>query len=156
MVAPGNPKKIYDLKDLLRDDVHFINRPIDSGTRYLLQLMLKSHCIAESGIKGFEQSESTHAAVAAYVASGMADVGFGLETPARHFHLDFIPLANERYFLVCRPLALNSLAMKKVLDILGSDQFKREVNLLPGYDSRHAGTVTPLAMAFAEATAQQP
>jgi molybdate-binding protein len=154
MVPPGNPKKIYDLKDLTRKDVHFINRPSDSGTRFLLQLMLKTQQVYEKEINGFEQSESTHAAVAAYVASGMADVGFGLETPARHFHLDFIPLAHERYFLVCRVSAMNSLAMKKTIDILNSDVFRHEVNLLPGYDARHAGTVTPLVQAFAEVAAE--
>lgn len=151
MVAPGNPRKIYDLQDLVRDDIHFINRPADSGTRYLLQLMLNNQRVPEHRIKGFEQSESTHAAVAAYVASGLADVGFGLETPARHFRLDFIPLANERYFLVCRPPALHSMAMQNVVDILRSDAFQKEVNALPGYDARHAGTVTPLAQAFGPA-----
>ncbi|MBK7282896.1 substrate-binding domain-containing protein [Candidatus Aalborgicola defluviihabitans] len=32
MVAPGNRKKIYDLTDLTRRDVKFINRASDSGT----------------------------------------------------------------------------------------------------------------------------
>jgi molybdate transport repressor ModE-like protein len=151
MVAPGNPKKIYDLHDLLRDDVHFINRPIDSGTRHLLHLMLASERIDERGIKGFEQSESTHSAVATCVASGMADVGFGLETPARQFGLDFIPLAKERYFLVCRTATLAQPAVQALVDILRSPAFQQDVNALPGYDPRHAGTVTPLDQAFANA-----
>ena len=148
MVAPGNPKKIYDLNDLVRDDVRFINRPTDSGTRYLLQLMLANQRVPEARIKGFEQSEATHAAVATCVASGMADVGFGLETPARQCRLDFIPLANERYFLVCRQSALNTMAMKDTVDILHSSAFRQAVNALPGYDARQAGTVTPLKQAF--------
>jgi len=154
MVAPGNPKKIYDLNDLVRDDVHFINRPTDSGTRYLLQLMLRSRQLPEHGIKGFEQSESTHAAVATCVASGRADVGFGLETPARQCHLDFIPLAHERYFLVCRQATLNVAAMQNAIETLNSAAFRQLVNALPGYDARHAGTVTPLVQAFAGASAR--
>ena len=35
------------------------------------------------------------------MASGMANTGFGLETPARHFKLDFRPLAAEHYILLC-------------------------------------------------------
>ena len=150
MVSPGNPKKIYDLKDLARSDVRFVNRPADSGTRFMLQLMLKHQQVPESAINGFEQTESTHAAVAACVASGMADVGFGLETPARHFQLDFMPLAKERYFLVCKVATLQSPAMAQLVDILNSDAFRQAVNLLPGYDARHAGTVTPLAQAFVD------
>lgn len=156
MVAPGNPKKIYDLHDLLRDDVHFINRPADSGTRHLLHLMLASEQVPEHRIKGFEQSEATHSAVATCVASGMADVGFGLETPARQFGLDFIPLAKERYFLLCRSITLAQPAVQALVDILRSPAFQQAVYTLPGYDPRQAGTVTPLDQAFATYTGATP
>ena len=49
-----------------------------------------------------QQMEFTHAAVAAYVASGMADASFGVEAAARQFGLDFIRLLTEDYFFVCR------------------------------------------------------
>src|SRR3989338_3924783 len=81
MVAPGTPRKIYDLQDLTRADVKFINRPADSGTRFLLEGLLREKGLADRPIQGFEQSEATHASVAAYVASGLADAGFGLERP---------------------------------------------------------------------------
>lgn len=148
MVAPGNPKKIYDLADLTRHDLRFINRPVDSGTRFLLEGLLQEQGVAPASIQGFEQSETTHAAVAASVASGLADAGFGLERPARYFQLDFIPMANERYFLVCREAALQHPVMQAVLRILTDPAFKSSVNALPGYDSRDCGTITPLHRAF--------
>ena len=49
-----------------------------------------------------EQIEFTHAAVAAYVASGMADVSFGVEAAARQFGLDFVRILTEDYFFVCK------------------------------------------------------
>ncbi len=149
MVAPGNPKKIYDLKDLTRDDVRFINRPSDSGTRYLLEGLLNEQDIQSSHITGFEQSEATHASVAAFVASDLADAGFGLERPARYFQLDFIPMVNERYFLLCQEATLQHPVMQKTLDILADPEFKQLVNALPGYDSAQSGKVTPLREAFA-------
>ena len=148
MVAPGNPKKIYDLADLTRADVKFVNRPADSGTRFLLEGLLAEKGIAGSAIHGFEQSEATHASVAACVASGLADAGFGLERPARYFQLDFIAMVNERYFLICRRSAIQHPVMQEVLRILSDPTFKTSVNALPGYDSRDSGTVTPLAQAF--------
>lgn len=148
MVAPGNPLKIYGLADLTREDVRFVNRPADSGTRFLLEGLLQEAGIAPQRIAGFEQTEATHSAVAACVASGLADAGFGLERPARYFQLDFIPMASERYFLVCHEAALDHPVMQAVLDILRGPAFKSQVNALPGYDSRASGSVTPLAQAF--------
>lgn len=148
MVAPGNPKKIYDLNDLTREDVRFINRPADSGTRFLLEGLLCEQRIFGTDIAGFEQSEATHASVAAFVASGLADAGFGLERPARYFQLDFIPMVNERYFLVCHEATLQHPAMQRVLSILADPGFKTTVNALPGYDSTHSGQVTPMSEAF--------
>jgi molybdate transport repressor ModE-like protein len=148
IVAPGNPRKIYEFAHLLRPDVRFINRQRNSGTRFLLEGLLEAAGIDGDAINGFEQGEFTHAAVAAYVASGMADVGFGLEVPARRFKLDFIPLANERYFLMCDVASLELDVMRTVLALLRSEEFGTTVNSLAGYEAHHAGRVLPLAQAF--------
>lgn len=151
VVAAGNPRKVYEVADLARPDLRFINRQLGSGTRLLLEALLEQAGIAPSAIAGYEQGEFTHAAVAAYVASGMADVGFGLETPARQFKLDFIPLATERYFLLCRQGMLESAAMQPLLDTLRSEVFRAAVDALPGYSPGQIGRVTPLREAFATA-----
>jgi len=148
MLAAGNPKKVYDLQDLQRTDVRFINRQAGSGTRLLLEALLERQGLAPEHIPGFEQGEFTHAAVAAYVASGMADVGFGLETPARQFRLDFLPLASERYFLMCRAAALDAPGLQAILEVLRSAAFAAAVDALPGYRATDAGRVTPLRDAF--------
>ncbi len=148
MVAAGNPKKIYEVADLTRADVRFINRQASSGTRFLLEGLLKVQGIDHSRIAGFEQGEFTHAAVAAYVASGMADVGFGVETPARHFKLDFVPLANERYFLLCRTALMSTPAIATVVATLREPALIDQLNALPGYDPAIAGAVTPLREAY--------
>mgnify|MGYP000261114152 CR=1 FL=1 len=54
-------------------------------------------------------------------ASGMADAGLAVETPAKRFKLDFVPLVTERYFLLANQSDLDSPAIRAVLDILGSD-----------------------------------
>jgi len=151
MLAPGNPRKVYELADLLRPEVRFINRQAGSGTRQLLEGLLKLAGLAPNRIAGYEQGEFTHAAVAAFVASGMADVGFGLETPARQFKLDFVPLANERYFLVCKAPTLQLPIMDTVLATLRSESFAAAVNALPGYRAVDAGQMTPLRQAFPSA-----
>ena len=46
-----------------------------------------------------ERRSQKWTAVAAYIASGMADAGFGMQTAAERFGLTFISLVRERYFL---------------------------------------------------------
>ena len=141
MVARGNPKKIYDVADLVRDDVRFINRQPGAGTRYLLDLMLRQRGIDPARIRGYEQCEFTHAAVAAFVASGMADAGLGVEVPAREFKLEFIPCHQERYFLLCKAAALDAADVQRMLEALRSASFRAAVDALPGYAADESGTV---------------
>ena len=150
MVAKGDPKKVYGIIDLARPELRFINRQPGSGTRFLLDLLLRKEGVAPARVHGYEQCELTHAAVAAYVASGMADVGFGVETPARHFKLDFVPIQTERYFLLCDERSLDVPAVREMLAIVQGDTFRATVNRLPGYQASPAtGQVTDLRPTFA-------
>lgn len=155
MVAANNPKKIYTLEDLTRPGVRFINRQAGSGTRYLLDLLLQKEGVAASQIRGYEQCELTHAAVAAFVASDMADAGYGIETPARQFKLDFVPSQTERYFLLCNVASIESPTVQGMLAILRSDAFTSAVDQLAGYQVNDSGSVHELGEAF-EALRKKP
>lgn len=148
MVAPGNPLKIYEIKDLARTDIRFINRQRGAGTRFLLECLCAKHQVNTQLIAHFEEGEYTHAAVAAFVASGMADVGFGLETPARSFQLDFIPIAAEQYFLLCHQDTLKQDVFQTILAQLQSPDFQAQVQKLPGYSAENCGLVRSLPEAF--------
>jgi len=148
MVARGNPKKIYGLTDLTRADVRFINRQQGSGTRVLLDMLLEREGVDSQAIHGYDDGEHTHPAVAAYVASGMADAGFGIETPARQFNLEFIPIEIERYFLICRNETLKERQTEQMLEILRSSAYRAAVNVLPGYNADSSGTVMTVDEAF--------
>lgn len=141
MVRPGNPREIFGLADLAQPGVQFINRQTGSGTRLLLDALLQHQGIDPQCIPGFEQSQNTHAAVAAHVAAGMADVGFGLELPARACQLDFVPVVQEHYFLLCRPATLQLPAVQAILHALHERTFLAGEAQLPGYDFTHAGRV---------------
>ncbi len=148
MVAPRNPKNITGVADLARPGVSYVNRHEGSGTRLLLDLLLHKAHLGGSAIQGYDNCEFTHAAVAAYVASGMADAGLGVEPAARRFELDFLPLASERYFFVCNAQLLATPMMRSILDTLRSREFQRTVNALPGYDAAECGTVLDITEAF--------
>jgi molybdate transport repressor ModE-like protein len=146
MVAPGNPQRIYGVRDLARPGVRFVNRQPGSGTRLLLDLVLRREGVEAAQVQGYGQAEYTHAAVAAYVASGMADAGLGVETPARRFGLEFLPLFTERYGLVCPVQALESPGVQAVREVLHRPAFRAAVDALPGYEAGPSGEVRPIAV----------
>ena len=147
-VAAGNPLGLRGLGDLTRPGLRFVNRPEGSGTRVLTDLLLKREGIAPQAVAGHDNTELTHAAVAAYVASGMADVGIGVQTAAHRFGLHFIPLLKERYFFALPADALDRAELRPVLTVLRSPAFRSRVAALKGYEAAHTGEVMGVAEAF--------
>lgn len=147
-VAPGNPKNIRSLADLARPDVRFVNRPEGSGTRMLTELLLDKHRLARGAVRGWDSAEFTHAAVAAYIASGMADVGVGVQTAAQRFGLTFLPLLRERYFFAVRAQSLESSPLREVIALLRSPPYRAAVAALAGYEAGDTGKVLRVREAF--------
>jgi molybdate transport repressor ModE-like protein len=147
-VKPGNPKRIESIAALTRADVRFINRQRGSGTRLLLETLLEEQALDPRAINGWPNEEYTHAAVAAYVASGMADAGFGVQAAARDFHLDFVPVASERYFLLTRRETLAYPSVQELLRLLRGPEFDELTRSLPGYRADRAGEIMELSQAL--------
>src|SRR5690625_4357531 len=99
IVQAGNPLNIMSVADLARNGIRFVNRQKGSSTRSLVDCMFEQEGIDPTRVRGYETSEFTHMAIAAHVASGIADVGIGIQTAARRFGIDFVPLVQERYFV---------------------------------------------------------
>jgi len=141
MVSKGNPKDIRGVKDLIRKDVHYINRQKGSGTRVLLDYLLGRCNINPDDIQGYHQEEFTHLMVASAVANKRADAGLGIYSAARAFHLDFIPLIKERYDFIIPEKYFHSARIKKVLEIIKTNHFKEQAAGLGGYDLSQCGKV---------------
>ncbi len=148
MVKRGNPFGLDSLPGLLNPAVRFVNRDPDSGTRLLFDQLLAQQLVNGQAINGYEHVEFTHAAVAAYVASGMADASFGVEAAARQFDLDFVRLVTEDYLFVCRKQLLELDAMKRVLAVMRGKEFQAAISQLPGYKLNDTGTVKTVREAF--------
>lgn len=133
IVAKGNPKKVKSMADLAKPGVRFINRQRGSGTRALLEFMLTAAGIDRDAIQGYDQEEITHSAVAALVAGRQADAGFGLEAAAVRFHLGFVPVATERYYLAVASSSIEREEVRAFLDAAREPAFLEAVSGLPGY-----------------------
>ena len=106
IVARGNPLRVRDVADLARTGLRFVNRQRGAGTRAWFDRLIAERGLGPREIRGYEREEFTHFAVAAAVAAGAADAGFGLRAAAAQFELGFVPVGTELYYLGgARPLA---------------------------------------------------
>ncbi len=137
------------LQALARGQGRFVNRQPGSGTRLLLDHLLQAAGLDASLIDGHAtRIEHTHVAVAAAVAAGKADAGLGIEAAAHVFGLDFWPLADEDYFLVCLKPALELPAVQALREVLAGSAWAAALALLPGYGVQRPGEVLSLTRAL--------
>lgn len=139
IVARGNPKQITGLASLADSDVRFINRQPGSGTRLLFDALLTASGLRPAGITGYAVEEFTHAAVAATVASGAADAGFGIEAAAHRLGQDFVPVLEEDYYLALRRGSAKVAGIDALLRVLRGPRFRAAVSSLRGYGATHSG-----------------
>jgi putative molybdopterin biosynthesis protein len=83
MVARGNPLGLHSLQDVARTGARFVNRPMGSGTRVLLDDLLAGAGLSAAALSGYADTEPSHAAVAQAVAAAQADAGLGIELAAQ-------------------------------------------------------------------------
>ncbi len=152
MVHKRNPHHLRGLPDLALAagcEARFVNRQSGSGTRLLMDHLLAEQGIDPHTIRGyFDAPEDSHLAVAAAVASGVGDVGPGIEAAAQQFGLDFIPLIAEDYYLVCLKDALDHPAVQKLRQALVDPAWATALQGLPGYEPTHSGEVLSLTQAL--------
>ena len=133
MVSPGNPKGLQDWADLFQDGVRFVNRSPGTGTRLWLDQCLQERGLPSSSLSGYTHEENSHSAVAARIAAGQADVGLGIAHAAHAHGLDFVPLHQEHYWLVCLAQALETPPVVQLRRLLGSPAWQAKLQSLDGY-----------------------
>lgn len=141
MVARGNPLDLHTLQDLAVKRARFANRALGTGTRVVLDELLSQAGLAAADIQGYEHTEPSHAAVAHAVAAGQADAGLGIAAAAQQAGLDFVPLAQERYHLVCLKSALAQPGIQALLQLLQTPAWQETVAGIAGYTAVQSGEV---------------
>ena len=145
MVAPGNPLALMNLQDVARTGARFVNRALGTGTRVLLDELLAQAGLQADEVKGYPDTEPSHTAVAQSVASGAADVGLGIEQAARSKGLDFVPLLQENYHLVCLKSALEQPAIAALRQLLQGQDWQETLAAMAGYAPSDSGEVLALS-----------
>ncbi|AJG98753.1 excisionase [Clostridium beijerinckii] len=141
-VPKGNPNKITNWKDLIKQDISMINREKGSGIRILLDEKLRVNNINREQIKGYNIEKQSHSAVARSIARGEGNVGIGNEKAANQVDgIDFIKIQEERYDLVIKESDLKYPIYQLIIRTIQSEEFKREIESLGGYDLKDIGKI---------------
>ena len=141
-VQKGNPKNIRSWSDLGRKDISVLNRRVGSSARILMDTQLKRLGIPAAGVKGYDRIMKSHLTMAAAIAEGEADVAIGTERISRQIDgLDFIPLLEERFDFVIKKEMLETEAVRKLMAVLVSPAFRKEIAHFSGNDYRDLGKI---------------
>ena len=134
MVRREHAALIRAFPDVIRHRLRFVNRQVGSGTRMLIDHLMHEHRIEPEDLPGYDGlTEETHVAVALCVASGLADVGVGVEAAALEFGLHFAPLLEENYFLACLKASLTDTAVQRLCAALAGAGWRDILGNLAGY-----------------------
>ncbi len=118
-------KPVNTLQQLIEQKLLFVNRQTGSGTRLLLDNLLKKHHIQPQQLQGYYHEEHTHLAVASMIISRQADAGLGIESVAKQLNLHFSAITREYYFLVFKSLTSE---LKHVLNRLDAQCLTQIMN----------------------------
>lgn len=141
-VQKGNPKGIYSFEDLRRPDITIVNREPGSGVRVLIDEKLRQAGISTQEVNGYNRVVNSHLEAAAAVNRGEADVAVGSEKHSLSVPgIDFLFIQDESYDIVIRKEDFDQKPYQKMIEIIRSEEYQKEVAGLGGYDVKDMGKV---------------
>ena len=124
ILKKGNPKGLRSIDDVIKKNVRIVNRNLGSGTRELLDRLLRDCRVAPEQVRGYDYEVRTHEEVAKALDEGRADAGIGLRAVASVYNLDFIKIVNEHFDFVCDKRRLQKPAVKAFIAALRGKSFR--------------------------------
>lgn len=140
-VARANPMGIRSAEDLANPRLRFLNRDAGSGSRALLDDLLRRQGIPGSAIPGYERTAHSPVAAARAVAFGVADAAWTNRACAQALDVEFIPLGASEFDWIVPQDLLDHPTVALLLDLLSDSRMRAEFAVLPGYDVSRMGAV---------------
>ncbi|MBS0325785.1 MAG: helix-turn-helix transcriptional regulator [Proteobacteria bacterium] len=141
LLAEGNPLRIRSIADLRRQRLRVVPRQPDAGSQHLFLHELARAGVDESALDWLPRPALAETDLAAVIAAGRADVGFGIEAVARARGLAFIPVTVERFDLVARRRDAFEPPLQALVAWARTPEFAAEATLRGGYDVASSGRV---------------
>ena len=141
LVAPGNPRQLHGLPDVLASGAKVAVRQTGAGAQLLLEELLARIGASPKNLCRLEPACLTGPDLAAAVRTGNADCGIATRAAASAAGLDFVPLLWENFDLLMRQRSFFRPGVQALIGFLGSERLKRRARELAGYDAAPAGAI---------------
>ncbi|MBZ9702053.1 MULTISPECIES: helix-turn-helix transcriptional regulator [unclassified Mesorhizobium] len=141
LLAPGNPKSLNNLTDVLATGARIAVRQRGAGADMLLTQLLADSGAKQDDVNRLEPPCLTGPDLAAAVRIGRADCGIATRAAARAAGLDFVPLAWESFDLLMRQRTYFQQPIQALLRFLRQEIFASRAAELCGYDPSPAGQI---------------
>jgi putative molybdopterin biosynthesis protein len=141
LIAPGNPKNLRSLSDVITSGAQMATRQPGAGAQLLLEALLAKLGTNLKSLRRREQPSLTGPDLAASIRNGQADCGIATRAAAKSAGLDFVPLLWESFDLLMRQRSFFRSPMQALTAFLREERLARRAIDLGGYDTVNAGRI---------------
>jgi excisionase family DNA binding protein len=141
LLAPGNPKGLHSLSDVLASGAQMAVRQAGAGAQLLLDTLLTRAGASPKDLRRFEPPCLTGPDLAAAIRAGHADCGIATRAAARSAGLDFVPLLWESFDLLMRQRSYFRPPIQALIGFLRDIGPHQRATELTGYDTAPAGQI---------------
>jgi excisionase family DNA binding protein len=141
LLAPGNPKHLHSLTDVLSSDAQMAVRQSGAGAQMLLDVLLRRAGAGPKDLHRLDPPCLTGPDLAAAIRTGKADCGIATRAAAKSAGLDFVPLLWENFDLLMRQRSYFRPQMQALIGFIGQKRLKQRAAELTGYDPAPSGQI---------------
>jgi molybdate-binding protein len=141
LLAPGNPKHLHSLADVLAGGAKMAVRQPGAGAQMLLEVLLRREGAGHENLRRLEPPCLTGPDLAAAIAAGNADCGIATRAAAKSAGLEFVPLLSENFDLLMRQRSFFKPSIQALIAFTQQKRLKARAAELTGYDLAVAGQI---------------
>ena len=141
LLAPGNPKQLHSLSDVLSSGAQMAVRQPGAGAQMLLEVLLTRAGAGPKDMHRLEPPCLTGPDLAAAICAGKEGIREVDAAPARAEHLVVVPLLWENFDLLMRQRSYFRPSMQALIGFIGQKRLKQRAAELTGYDPAPSGKI---------------
>jgi putative molybdopterin biosynthesis protein len=141
LLAPGNPKGLQSLSDVLSSGARMAVRQAGAGAQMLLEALLSRAGASPKDLRRLDPPCLTGPDLAASIRGGHADCGIATRAAAKSAGLDFVPLLWESFDLLTRQRSYFRPSMQVLIALFRDKRLAQRAGELTGYETAPAGQI---------------